>query len=83
MDCGCGGGGGGGSGILCDRMVPFKLKGKFYRTAVRLGILYGTEYRALKNQHMNKISVAKMRKLHWMCDKTRHEKIKNDKIIEC
>ena len=31
------------SGILCDRRVPQKLKGKFYRIAIRPAILYGAE----------------------------------------
>jgi hypothetical protein len=31
------------SGILCDRTVPQKLKGKFYRIAIRLKMLYGVE----------------------------------------
>jgi hypothetical protein len=32
------------SGVLCDPRVPLKLKGKFYRTAIRPVILYGAEY---------------------------------------
>jgi hypothetical protein len=31
------------SGVLCDPRVPLKLKGKFYRTAIRSTILYGAE----------------------------------------
>jgi len=31
------------SGVLCDKKVPFKLKGKFYRTTVTPIMLYGTE----------------------------------------
>ncbi|KAM3249246.1 hypothetical protein P3L10_011015 [Capsicum annuum] len=31
------------SGVLCDRKVPLKLKGKFYRVAVRPALLYGAE----------------------------------------
>ena len=27
-------------GIICDRNVPLKLKGKFYHTTIRLLILY-------------------------------------------
>jgi hypothetical protein len=30
-------------GILCDPRVSLKLKGKFYRNAIRSAILYGAE----------------------------------------
>ncbi|KAH1232354.1 Craniofacial development protein 2 [Glycine max] len=70
------------SGVLCDAKVPIKLKGKFYRTAVRPAILYGTECWAVKSQHENKVGVAEMRMLRWMCGKTRQDKIKNEAIRE-
>jgi hypothetical protein len=31
------------SGIFCDKRVPQKLKGKFYRTMIRPAMLYGAE----------------------------------------
>jgi hypothetical protein len=31
------------SGVLCDPRVPLKLKGKFYRTAIRPAMLYEAE----------------------------------------
>ncbi|KAL5128533.1 Craniofacial development protein 2 [Glycine soja] len=70
------------SGVLCDAKVPIKLKGKFYRTAVRPAILYGTECWAVKSQHENKVGVAEMRMLRWMCGKTRQDKIRNEAIRE-
>ncbi|KAH1199390.1 hypothetical protein GmHk_18G052760 [Glycine max] len=70
------------SGVLCDANVPIKLKGKFYRTAVRPTILYGTECWAVKSQHENKVGVAEMRMLRWMCGKTRQDKIRNKAIRE-
>ncbi|KAH1241290.1 putative PKHD-type hydroxylase [Glycine max] len=70
------------SGVLCDAKVPIKLKGKFYRTAVRPAILYGTECWAVKSQHETKVGVAEMRMLRWMCGKTRQDKIRNRAIRE-
>ncbi|KAM1952113.1 hypothetical protein ACFX15_006643 [Malus domestica] len=51
------------SGVLCDRRIPLKLKGKFYRTTIRLAMLYGTECWAVKHQHVHKMGVAEMRML--------------------
>lgn len=31
------------SDVLCGKRVPQKLKGKFYRTAIRLALLYDLE----------------------------------------
>ncbi|KAH1204730.1 Retrovirus-related Pol polyprotein from type-1 retrotransposable element R2 [Glycine max] len=68
------------SGVLCDAKVPIKLKGKFYRTAVRPAILYGTECWAVKSQHETKVGVAEMRMLRLMCGKTRQ--VRNGAIRE-
>jgi len=54
------------SGVLCDKKVPLKLKGKFYRTTVRPALLFGTECWAVKSQHETQVSVAEMRMLRWM-----------------
>ncbi|KAM1129870.1 hypothetical protein ACFX19_045301 [Malus domestica] len=66
------------SGVLCDRRMPLKLKGKFYRTAIRPAMLYGTECWAVKHQHVHKMGVAEMRMLRWMCGHTRKDKIRNE-----
>jgi hypothetical protein len=58
------------SGVLCDKKVPNKLKGKFYRMVIRLAMLYDAEYWATKRQHIQKMSVAEMRMLRWICDHT-------------
>jgi hypothetical protein len=48
------------SSVLCDKKVPNKLKGKFYRTAIRPAMMYGVEYWATKGQHVQKMSIAEM-----------------------
>ena len=44
------------SGILCDKRVPQKLKGKFYRPAM----LYVAECWPTKIRHVQQLSVAEM-----------------------
>jgi hypothetical protein len=36
-------------GILCDKKVSNKLKGKFYMTEIRLAMTYGAECWAIKD----------------------------------
>ncbi|KAM1454453.1 hypothetical protein PS2_003937 [Malus domestica] len=45
------------SSVLCDRRRPLKLKGKFYRTTIRLTMLYGTECWAVKHQRVHKMGL--------------------------
>ncbi|KAG5581194.1 hypothetical protein H5410_051821 [Solanum commersonii] len=70
------------SGVLCDKKIPPKLKGKFYRVVVRPALLYGAECWPVKNSHVRKMHVAKMRLLRWMCGHTRSDKIRNEVIRE-
>jgi hypothetical protein len=51
------------SGVLCDPRVPLKLKGKFYRTAIRPTMLYGAECWPTKRRHVQQLSAAEMRML--------------------
>ena len=68
------------SGILCDKRVPQKLKGKFYRTAVRPAMLYGAECWPTKRRHVQQLGVAEMRMLRWMCGHPRKDRVRNDDI---
>ena len=43
---------------------------------------YGVEIWPVKKQHMQKMSVARMRLLRWMCGKTRKIRIRNERIQE-
>ncbi|XP_065881565.1 uncharacterized protein [Euphorbia lathyris] len=66
--------------FLCDPNMPNRLKGKFYRTAIRPALLYGTECWAVKHCHIHKMSVAEMRMLRWMCGHTRKDRVSNEII---
>jgi hypothetical protein len=55
------------SGILYDKRVLQKLKGKFYRTAIRPA----AECWPTKRRHVQQLSVAEMRMLRWICGHTR------------
>ncbi|KAF3623114.1 ASC1-like protein [Capsicum annuum] len=70
------------SGVLCDKKVPPKLKGKFYRVVVHPALLYGAECWPVKNSHIQKMKVAEMRMLRWMCGLTRGDRVRNETIRE-
>ncbi|XP_070001946.1 uncharacterized protein [Nicotiana sylvestris] len=70
------------SGVLCDKRVSPLLKGKFYKAVVRPAMMYGAECWPVKNSHIQKMKVAEMRMLRWMCEHTRMDKIRNDDIRE-
>jgi hypothetical protein len=68
------------SGVLCDKKVPQKLKGKFYRLAIRPTMLYGAECWPTKRRHVQQLSVAEMRILCWICGHTRRDRVRNKDI---
>ncbi|KAF3629887.1 hypothetical protein FXO37_28720 [Capsicum annuum] len=70
------------SRVLCDRKVPPKLKGKFYRVAVRPAMFYGAECWPVKNSYIQKLKVAEMRMLRWMCGLNRGDRVRNETIRE-
>jgi hypothetical protein len=43
-------------------------------------MMYGAECWATKGQHVQKMSVAEMRMLRWICDHIRKDRIRNDDI---
>ena len=55
------------SGVLCERRMNVKIKGKVYRTVVRPALMYGAETWALKKAQEKKSEVAEIRMLRWMC----------------
>ena len=65
---------------MYDYKIPIKLKGKFYRIAIRLAMLYGIECWVIKKMHIHKMSVMEMRMLRWISGNTRKDRIQNEKI---
>ena len=68
------------SGVLCDRRMKVKIKGKVYKTIVRAAMVYGAETRTAKKAHEKKMEVAEMKMLRRTCGVTRLDKISNEKI---
>ena len=68
------------SGVLCDRRMPVKLKGKVYKTVIRPAMLYGTETWATTKRREKRIEVTEMRMLRWMCGVTSTDKIRSEHI---
>nr|XP_027231091.1 uncharacterized protein LOC113822749 [Penaeus vannamei] len=52
------------SGLLCDKKISARLKGKVYKTAVRPAILYGSETWPIKRVHEKKGCALRP---HWSC----------------
>ena len=68
------------TGVLCDRRINAKLKGKVYKTVVRPAMLYGAETWATKKVHEARLNVTEMKMLRWMCGVTKLDKIRNERI---
>ncbi|KAH0760290.1 hypothetical protein KY290_023783 [Solanum tuberosum] len=65
-----------------DLSANHLIKKMFYRVVVRPALLYGAECWPVKNAHVQKMHVAEMRMLRWMCGNTRSDKIRNEVIRE-
>nr|GEV20937.1 hypothetical protein [Tanacetum cinerariifolium] len=64
------------SGVLCDRRIPLKLKGKIYKVAIRPAMLFGSECCPI-TKAQNRVEVAKSKMLRWTCGKTMVDMIPN------
>ena len=59
-----------------------RLKGKFYRVAIRPALLYGTKCWPVKKIYEQKIKVVEMKILRWMSGNTIMDKFKNQETRE-
>ena len=68
------------SGVICDRRVPARVKGKVYKVAVRPAMLYGLETVALTKRQEAEMEVAEWKMLRFPLGVTRMDKIRNEYI---
>nr|XP_009758201.1 PREDICTED: uncharacterized protein LOC104210926 [Nicotiana sylvestris] len=67
-----------GFGVFCEKKMSPILKAKFYRSVVRPAMLYGVECWPVKNYHIQRMKVAELRMLRWMCGHSMIDKIRNE-----
>ena len=59
------------SGVLCNRKLSTKIKGKMYKSVVRPSMLYGMETVAVTERQVGKIEVAELKMMRWALGVTR------------
>jgi len=67
-------------GVLCDRRILLRLKGRVYRMVIRPALLYEAECWPIKKSHVQRMRVAEMRIIRYICGHTRLDKIRNEVI---
>ena len=65
------------SGVLCDRELSARVKGKMYKSAVRPAMLYGMETMAVTERQMGKMEIAELKMVRWALGVIRKDKIRN------
>ncbi|KAK3564213.1 hypothetical protein QTP86_011192 [Hemibagrus guttatus] len=68
------------SGVLCDRKISARIKGKVYRTVVRQAMLYGLETVSLRKRQESELEVAELKMLRFSLGVTRLDRIRNEYI---
>ena len=68
------------SGVLCDKKIPPKVKGKIHNTIVRPAMLYGLETVALTKCLLKKLEVTEMKMLRWSKEVTLLDKVQNEDV---
>ncbi|KAK3553637.1 hypothetical protein QTP70_006759 [Hemibagrus guttatus] len=68
------------SGVLCDRKLSARIKGKVYRTVVRPAMLYGLETVSLRKRQESELEVAELKMLRFSLGETRLDRIRNEYI---
>ena len=68
------------SGVICDRRLPARVKGKVYSLVVRPAMVYGLERVAVTKKQVEKMGVVEIKMLRFAMGVTRKDKIRNEHI---
>ena len=68
------------SGVICDRRLSARVKGKVYNSMVRPAMMYGLEMVAVTKKQVKEIEVTEMKILRFAMGVTRKDKIRNEYI---
>ena len=68
------------SGVICDRRLPARVKGKVYNSVIRPAMVYGLETVAVTKKQVEEMKVAEMKMLRFAMGVTRKDKIRNEYI---
>ena len=68
------------SGVLCDKKLSAKVKGKMYKSVVRPTMLYGMETVAVTERQVGKMEVSEFKMVKWALGVTRKDKIRNEYV---
>ncbi|MCJ8747587.1 hypothetical protein PDJAM_G00155240 [Pangasius djambal] len=68
------------SGVLCDRKISARIKGKVYKTVVRPAMLYGLETVTLRKRQEAELEVAELKMLRFSLGVTWLDRIRNEYI---
>ena len=68
------------SGVICDKRLPARIKGKVYSSVVRPAMVYGLETVAVTKKQVKEMEVAEMKMLRFAMGVTKKDKIRNEYI---
>ena len=76
------------SGVVCDKIIPRRLKMKIYKTVVRPVMIYGAETWALRRKEEAKLERTEMRMVRWAMGISLKEHLSNEEVrrrasLEC
>ena len=68
------------SGVICDRRLPARVKGKVYSSVVRPAMVYGLETVGVTKKQVEEMKIAEMKMLRFAMEVTRKDKIRIEYI---